>query len=95
VGTKCDITAIRIRERQIGDIFDDLLDAALEQILPILGLSDDREEEGRDAISHLRQISDQDAPEPGRIRSALEKIITIAVAGSAAPAGQAVVSLVH
>jgi hypothetical protein len=66
---------------------------AFEQTLPVLGLSGGDQEEAERLIVELRQIGEDDEPEPGRIRKLLDGVKSMAVVGTGNAAGTGIVAL--
>lgn len=68
---------------------------AFEQMLPVLGLSDERVAEARDVIGELRAVGTEDEPDPNRVRRLLEGVKGLAIAGTGNAAGTGIVALVE
>lgn len=66
---------------------------AFSQTLPVLGLSGSDHEDAERLITELRQIGQEDKPEPGRIRKLLDGVKSLAVAGAGSAAGTGIVAL--
>lgn len=66
---------------------------AFKQTLPVLGLAGGDQEQAEQLILELRQIGQEDEPEPGRIRKLLDGVKSMAVAGTGNAAGTGIVAL--
>lgn len=66
---------------------------AFSQTLPILGIPEDRQAEAKQVIADLEEESAAAAPQPGKLKGLLNKVIELAVLGTAEGAVGAVVSL--
>lgn len=67
----------------------------LNGLLDVLGLDDDQRQEAGATVTHLRRLADEPQPEAGRLVQLYEKAATVAVSGSGAAVGEAVVHLVR
>ena len=66
---------------------------AFSQTLPILGVPDERQAEAKQVIAELEEETASPDPQPGKLKTLLNKVIEIAVLGSAEGAVEAVVSM--
>lgn len=66
---------------------------AFSQTLPILGVPEKRQAEAKQVIAELEEETASSDPKPGKLKSLLNKVVEIAVLGTAEGAVEAVVSL--
>ncbi|MDQ0730442.1 hypothetical protein [Arthrobacter sp. B1I2] len=67
--------------------------SAFSQTLPILGIPENRQTEAKQVIAELEDETAAVTPQPGKLKSLLNKVIELAVLGTAEGAVGAVVSL--
>lgn len=66
---------------------------AFSQTLPILGVPEERQAEAKQVIAELEEETASPDPKPGRLKELLNKVVEIAVLGTAEGAVEAVVSM--
>lgn len=83
--------SITLTTTQINDAR--MAGTAFSQTLPILGLPEERQAEAKQVIADLEEEIAAAAPQPGKLKGLLNKVIELAVLGTAEGAVGAVVSL--
>lgn len=83
--------SITLTSTQINDAR--LAGTAFSQTLPILGIPEERQAEAQQVIAELEVETAAAAPRPGKLKALLNKVIELAVLGTAEGAVGAVVSL--
>ncbi|RAM37696.1 hypothetical protein DBZ45_08840 [Arthrobacter globiformis] len=83
--------SITLTTTQINDAR--MATSAFSQTLPILGIPEERQAEAKQVITELEEETTAAAPQPGRLKSLLNKVVELAVLGTAEGAVGAVISL--
>lgn len=83
--------SIALTNTQINDAR--MAGTAFSQTLPILGVPEERQAEAKQVIADLEEETAAAAPQPGKLKGLLNKVIELAVLGTAEGAVGAVVSL--
>jgi hypothetical protein len=83
--------SITLTSTQINDAR--MAGTAFSQTLPVLGIPEERQAEAKQVILDLEEETAAPAPQPGKLKSLLNKVIELAVLGTAEGAVGAVVSL--
>jgi hypothetical protein len=83
--------SITLTSNQLNDAR--MATSAFSQTLPVLGIPEERQAEAKQVIAELEEETAAATPQPGKLKTLLNKVIELAVLGTAEGAVGAVVSL--